>query len=60
MTRLILNNNNVKVEIAALVKSKLEHYRGQLHLDVTEDKVYREVEKGAIKDIHTIASNYSH
>ncbi len=60
MTKLIMANNTVKAEIAALVKSKLEHYRGQLHLDVTEDKVYREVEKQAVKDIHTIASNYSH
>jgi glycerol-3-phosphate O-acyltransferase len=60
MTSLIMANNTVKQEIAALVKSKLEHYRGQLHIDVTEDKVYREVVKGAIKDINTIASNYSH
>ena len=42
------------------VKQKLEHNRGILHIEVPEDKVYREVEATAIKDISIIASNYSH
>lgn len=51
MTRLILSQDTVKKEMALLVKQKLEYYKGELHLDVTEDKVYREVEKSAIVSI---------
>jgi len=46
--------------MALLVKKKLDYYKGELHLDVTEDKVYREVVKEATTSIHTIVSNYSH
>lgn len=60
IANLILNKEVVKAEIAALVQKKLEYYRGKLHLDVTEDKVYREVQKQAMTDINTIASNYNH
>lgn len=60
MTKLLLANHSVKEEMAALVKEKLAYYRGTLHQDVEEDKVYREVEKLALKNIMTISSNYSH
>lgn len=46
--------------MAQLVKEKLAHYKGQLLIDVPEDKVYREVEAVAINNIETIISNYSH
>ena len=60
MTKLIMSKEWVKKEMAALVAQKLAYYRGQLHLDVTEDKVYREVEKAALTNIDTIVSNYNH
>lgn len=60
ITQIILNKDVVKKEIADLVKKKLNRYRGELHLDVTEDKVYREVVKEATVSIHTIVSNYNH
>ena len=60
MTKLILNRPSVKEAMAFMVKQKLEHNRGILHIEVPEDKVYREVEATAIKDIKIIASNYSH
>lgn len=60
MTKLIMGKEWVKNEIAALVSQKLAYYRGQLHLDVTEDKVYREVEQTALTNIDTIISNYNH
>jgi len=46
--------------MAKLVKVKLEYYRGTLHLDTSEDKVYSEVEAKAVADIDTIVSDYSH
>lgn len=60
MTKLILNNESVKTEMAALVKQKLAYYKGQLLHDVSEDKVFREVEQVAITNIMTIISNYNH
>ena len=58
--KLLLGKESVKQAIAQLVKEKLAYYQGTLHLDVAEDKVYREVEKVAIKNIDTIISNYNH
>ena len=50
MTKLLLANHSVKEEMAALVKEKLAYYRGTVHQEIEEDKVYREVEKLAIKN----------
>lgn len=58
--KLLLARHSVKEAMAALVKEKLEYNKGVLCIDVPEDKVYREVEATAIKDIDTIISNYSH
>lgn len=60
MKRIILNRPSVKEAMAFMVKQKLEYNRGTLHIEVPEDKVYRDIEATAIKDIETIASNYSH
>lgn len=43
-----------------MVKEKMEYNKGTLHIEVSEDKIYRDIEKTAIKDIETIISNYSH
>lgn len=60
MCKLILSRDSVQLEIAKLVKVKLEYYRGTLHLDTSEDKVYNEVQAKAQADIDTIVSDYSH
>jgi hypothetical protein len=46
--------------MAQMVKERLEYNRGTLHIEVPEDKVYREIEATAIKSLNTIASNYNH
>jgi len=43
-----------------MVKEKIDYNKGTLHIEVSEDKIYRDIEKTAIKDIETIISNYSH
>jgi hypothetical protein len=43
-----------------MVRERLEYNRGTLHIEVPEDKVYREIEAKAIKDINIIISNYNH
>jgi hypothetical protein len=60
MCRLILGRPTVQAEIAKLVAVKLEYYRGTLHIDTSEDKVFHEVEAKAQADIDTICSDYSH
>lgn len=60
MKKLLLSRHQVKEAMAQLVRDKLEYNRGTLHIEVPEDKVYREVEAIAIKDIDTIISKYSH
>jgi len=60
MKRIILGNSAVKEAIANLVKDKLAYNRGTLMIEVPEDKIYRDVEIIAIKNIETIISNYSH
>lgn len=57
---MLLSKESVKQAMAQLVKEKLAYYQGTLHQDVAEDKIYREVEKTAIKNIDTIISNYNH
>ena len=44
MTKLILSKESVQRAIADLVKEKVDYYRGTLHLDTSEDKLYMEVE----------------
>ena len=46
--------------MAQMVRERLEYNRGTLHIEVPEDKVYREIEATAIKSLKTIASNYNH
>jgi glycerol-3-phosphate O-acyltransferase len=46
--------------MAQMVKQKIAYYKGKLMIDVTEDKVYREIEQIAIVNIETIISNYNH
>jgi len=60
MIKMILNKESVKEEMASLVSKRLEYYRGTMHLDTTEDQVYREVEKSANDSLNTIISDYSH
>ena len=60
MCQLILSRDSVQAEIAKLVKVKLEYYRGTLHIDTSEDKVYHEVSAKAQADIDTICSDYDH
>jgi len=60
MCKLILSRDSVQEQMAKLVKVKLEYYRGTLHMDTSEDKVYAEVEAKAQADIDTIVSDYSH
>lgn len=60
MTRLILARPSVKEAMAQMVKQRLEYNTGTLRIEVPEDKVYREIEAQAVKDISIIASNYSH
>lgn len=60
MKALILSKESVKQAIAALVKEKIEYYRGTLFLDADEDKIYREVVKTAQDSMDTIFSNYNH
>lgn len=60
MRRLILSQTSVKEAMAAMVKQRLDYNRGTLHIEVPEDKVYREIEAKAIKDINIIISNYNH
>ncbi len=43
-----------------MVREKMEYNKGTLHIEVAEDKIYRDIEKIAIKDIETIISNYKH
>lgn len=60
MKQLLLSRDEVKAAMAQMVKEKLEYNRGTLHIEVPEDKVYREIEATAIKSIDTIISNYNH
>jgi hypothetical protein len=60
LRKIILNRPSVKEAMAQMVKERLEYNRGTLHIEVPEDKVYREIEATAIKSLNTIASNYNH
>ena len=40
MKKLILSKESVQRAIADLVKEKVDYYRGTLHLDTSEDKLY--------------------
>jgi len=60
MKKLILSRHDVKEAMAQMVKEKIDYNKGTLHIEVSEDKIYRDIEKTAIKDIETIISNYSH
>jgi hypothetical protein len=55
-----LARHDVKEAIAQMVREKMEYNKGTLHIEVAEDKIYRDIEKIAIKDIETIISNYKH
>lgn len=60
LKKIILNRPSVKEAMAQMVRERLEYNRGTLHIEVPEDKVYREIEAIAIKSLKTIASNYNH
>jgi len=42
---LVLGKESVKEAMAAIVKEKLEYYRGTLQMEADENKIYGDVEK---------------
>mmetsp|Transcript_16686 Transcript_16686/g.11836 ORF Transcript_16686/g.11836 Transcript_16686/m.11836 type:complete len:189 (+) Transcript_16686:1479-2045(+) len=60
MVDLILSSEPVKVEIAKLVKKRLDYYTQTLHHNIDETKVYKEVFSQAKGNIERIASRYNH
>ena len=60
MQRLVLNKESVKEAMAAIVRDKIQYYRGTLQMDVDESSIYREVEKEAKNRLNTIMANYNH
>ena len=60
MQKLVLGKESVKEAMAAIVREKLEYYRGTLQMDADENKIYGDVEKEAIKNLKTIMANFNH
>jgi len=60
LKRLILDSDDVKDAIAKVVRERTEMYKHYYQLLPNEDKIYKEVNKEAIKMIERIMSNYNH